>query len=148
MSLQVSKYYNNSRAKGAGMKNVPDTKFGRMYEAHINFIHKKNIEGLLDQYSDDALLISSFEKIPKLFKGREQIRTHLEGIMGIDDLQTEVVFWSDTEKPDTVMVTEKISMTINGEVSEMRFADSWVIEDGKISIHFAGMVQYPDGSLA
>ncbi len=68
--------------------------------------------------------------------------------MGIDDLQTEVVFWSDTEEPDTVMVTEKISMTINGETSEMRFADSWVIENGKIKIHFAGMVQYPDGSLA
>ncbi len=130
------------------MKNVPDTKFGRMYEAHIDFIHKKDIEGLLDQYDDDALLISSFEKVPKIFRGREEIRTHLEGIMGIDDLETEVVFWSDTEKPDTVMVTEKISMTINGDVSEMRFADSWAIKDDKIFIHFAGMVQYPDGSLA
>ncbi len=130
------------------MKNVPDTTFGRMYEAHIDFIHKKDIESLLDQYADDALLISSFEKTPKLFRGREELRTHLEGIMGIDDLQTEVVFWSDTEEPDTVMVTEKISMTINGETSEMRFADSWVIENGKIKIHFAGMVQYPDGSLA
>ena len=134
--------------KGLGMKNVPDTKFGRMYEAHIDFIHKKDIEGLLDQYCEDALLISSFEKVPKLFRGRDEIRTHLEGIMGIDDLQTEVVFWSDTVNPDTVMVTEKISMTINGDVSEMRFADSWVIKGGKICVHFAGMVQYPDGSLA
>ncbi len=130
------------------MKNVPDTEFGRMYEEHIALIHKKDIEGLLNQYADDALLISSFEKTPKLFRGREELRTHLEGIMGIDGLETEVVFWSDTEEPDTVMVTEKIKMTVNGETSEMRFADSWVIENGKIKIHFAGMVQYPDGSLA
>jgi hypothetical protein len=30
----------------------------------------------------------------------------------------------------------------------MRFADSRVLCNGKIAIHFAGMVQYPDGSLA
>jgi len=30
----------------------------------------------------------------------------------------------------------------------MRFADSWYLENGKIKVHFAGMVQYPDGSLA
>jgi hypothetical protein len=32
--------------------------------------------------------------------------------------------------------------------ARMRFADSWVLQDGKIAIHFAGMVQYPDGSIA
>jgi hypothetical protein len=30
----------------------------------------------------------------------------------------------------------------------MRFADSWVLENGRIKLHFAGMVQYPDGSIA
>ncbi len=130
------------------MKNVPDTKLGKMYKEHINFINNKDIEGLLGQYADDALIISSFAKIPKLFKGKDKIREHLQGIMGIDDLKSDVVFWSDTEKPDTVMVTEQITMTVNGEESHMRFADSWVIEDDKIAIHFAGMVQYPDGSLA
>ena len=30
----------------------------------------------------------------------------------------------------------------------MRFADSWVLREGKIAIHFAGMVEYPDGSLS
>ena len=46
------------------------------------------------------------------------------------------------------MITENITMqTAEGE-AHMRFADSWVLRDGKIAIHFAGMVQYPDGSLA
>jgi hypothetical protein len=30
----------------------------------------------------------------------------------------------------------------------MRFADSWVLRDGRILVHFAGMVQYTDGSLS
>lgn len=130
------------------MNNVPNTKLGKMYEEHISFVINKEIDKLLDQYHEDALLISSFEKVPKIFRGHKEIREHLEGIMGIEGLETQVVFWSDTEKPDTVMVTEQIKMTSNGEVSEMRFADNWVVKDGKICIHFAGMVQYPDGTLA
>jgi len=39
-------------------------------------------------------------------------------------------------------------MTAGGQQMNMRFADSWVLRDGKIAIHFAGMVQYPDGSLS
>ena len=59
------------------MKNVPDTKLGRMYREHIGFILSKDIESLLDQYTDDALLISSFMKKPIIYKGREQLREHM-----------------------------------------------------------------------
>lgn len=130
------------------MENVPDTALGRMYRDHIQFILDKNIEALLDQYTDDCLLISSFMKTPVVYKGREGLREHMQGILGIDGLETDVAFWSETEDPPTLMITEKIAMTVGGERSEMRFADSWVLRDGKIAIHFAGMVQYPDGSLA
>jgi ketosteroid isomerase-like protein len=130
------------------MHNVPDTALGRLYREHIQLILDKDIEALLDQYTDDCLLISSFMKRPVIYRGREELREHMQGILGIDGLETEVVFWSETEHPQTIMITEKITMTVGGEVSEMRFADSWVLRDGKIAIHFAGMVQYPDGSLA
>ena len=46
------------------------------------------------------------------------------------------------------MITEQITMKTKDGESEMRFADSWVLRAGKIAIHFAGMVQYPDGSLS
>jgi hypothetical protein len=72
----------------------------------------------------------------------------MQGILGIDGLETEIVFWGETDNPPTLMITEQISMTAGGQKSNMRFADSWVLRDGKIAIHFAGMVQYPDGSLA
>lgn len=131
------------------MKNVPDTPLGRMYREHIQLILDKNIEKLLDQYADDALLISSFMKTPKYYRGRAELREHMQGILGIEGLETEIVFWAETEKPTTLMITEQITMTLkDGGVANMRFADSWVLKDGKIAIHFAGMVQHPDGSLA
>lgn len=130
------------------MQNVPATKLGAMYREHIQFILDKNIEALLDQYTDDALLISSFTKAPIIYQGRDQIREHMQGILGIDGLETDIVFWAETEAPETLMITEQITMTAGGGVSNMRFADSWVLREGRIAIHFAGMVQHPDGSLA
>ncbi|TYQ13281.1 UNVERIFIED_CONTAM: SnoaL-like protein [Acetivibrio alkalicellulosi] len=130
------------------MKNVPDTKMGKMYKEHIEYIINKNIEALLDQYTDDCLLISSFMKEPVYYKGKEQLREHMNGILGIDGLETEVVFWAESEDPQTLMVTEIIKMKTKDGEANMRFADSWVLRDGKIAIHFAGMVQYPDGTLA
>jgi ketosteroid isomerase-like protein len=130
------------------MKNVPDTPLGRMYREHIQFILDKNIEALLDQYTDDCLLISSFMKKPIIYKGREQLKEHMQGILGIEGLETEIVFWGETDDPQTLMITEQITMTAGGQQMSMRFADSWVLRDGKIAIHFAGMVQYPDGSLS
>lgn len=129
--------------------NVPDTPLGNMFREHIQLILDKNIEALLDQYTDDAILISSFMKTPVIYRGRDQLREHMQGILGIEGLEDEVVFWAETENPQTVMITEKITMHLKGgDKAEMRFADSWVLRDGKIAIHFAGMVQYPDGSLA
>jgi|SRR5687768_11472682 len=130
------------------MTNVPDTKLGRLYREHIQLILDKNIDALLDQYTDDALLISSFMKTPKYYRGRKELREHMNGILGIEGLETDIVFWAETDNPETLMITEQITMkTAQGE-AKMRFADSWVLRDGKIAIHFAGMVQHPDGSLA
>jgi ketosteroid isomerase-like protein len=130
------------------MENVPDTPLGRMYREHIQLILDKNIDALLDQYTDDCLLISSFAKKPQYYRGKEELREHMQGILGIDGLESNIVFWAETEDPQTLMITEQITMTTADGEANMRFADSWVLRDGKIAIHFAGMVQHPDGSLA
>jgi len=132
----------------APVDNVPDTALGRMYREHINLILNKDIEALLDQYAPDAVLISSFEKKPLYFRGRDQLREHMQGILGIQGLRSEIRFWAETADPQTLMVTEDITMQTPDGEAKMKFADSWVLKDGKIAIHFAGMVQYPDGSLA
>jgi ketosteroid isomerase-like protein len=130
------------------MKNVPDTKLGRMYRAHIQHILDKDIEALLDQYTDDALLISGFSGTPQYYKGRDGLREHMQGILGIDGLETDIAFWAETDDPETLMIIEAISMKTPDGDANMRFADSWVLRDGRIAIHFAGMTQYPDGSVA
>jgi SnoaL-like domain len=129
-------------------ENVPDTALGRMYLEHIDLIKNKDIEGILNQYNPDALLISSFsnDRTPKYFKGREQLREHFQGILGLKDLEVEIAFWGETK--NTLMIVEAVTAVTADGVSKMRFADSWVLEDNRIAIHFAGMVQYPDGSLA
>jgi ketosteroid isomerase-like protein len=130
------------------MGHAPDTALGRMYKEHIDLILKKDIDALLAQYTDDAVLISSFEKTPKYFRGQEQLKEHFKGILGIEGLEVDIAFWAETENPTTLMIVEAIKLqTADGEAS-MRFADSWVLRDGKIAIHFAGMTQYPDGSVA
>ena len=131
------------------MKNVPSSQLGDLYRDHINLILKKDIDGLLDQYSEDALLISSFEKIPKYFRGHTELKEHFQGILGIEGLETDIAFWAETENPTTLMIVEAITLSTPDGEAKMRFADSWVLHDhGKIQIHFAGMTQYPDGSVA
>jgi ketosteroid isomerase-like protein len=131
------------------INGVPNTALGRMYHEHIQHILNKDIDALLDQYADDAVLISSFEKKPLYFRGRDEIRAHMQGILGINGLETEVAFWAETKSPDTLMIVEAITMQgPDGGELKMRFADSWVLKNGKIAIHFAGMTQYPDGSVA
>lgn len=132
------------------MGHAPDTKLGRMYKEHIQLILKKDIEGILNQYTPDALLISSFsgDRKPQYFRGHKELREHFQGILGLQGLEVDLTFWAETAAPETLMVVEDVKVkTAEGE-SRMRFADSWVLRDGRIAIHFAGMVQYPDGSLA
>ena len=130
------------------MKNVPNTALGHMYREHIQHILDKNIDALCAQYTDDCLLISSFMKEPLYYRGQAQLREHMQGILGIEGLETEIAFWAETAEPQTLMIVEAITMTAGGQEAKMRFADSWVLRDGKIAIHFAGMTQYPDGTVA
>jgi ketosteroid isomerase-like protein len=129
-------------------KNVPDTPLGAMYKEHIALILKKDVEGILDQYASDALLISSFsdDRKPRYYRGRAQLREHFQGILALKDLEVEITFWGEAE--NALMIVELVRATTEEGTSTMRFADSWVLKDGRIALHFAGMVQYPDGSLA
>ena len=129
-------------------KNVPDTPLGALYKEHIALILKKDIEGILDQYTSDALLISSFsgDRKPAYYRGRDQLREHFQGILALQGLDVDIAFWGESES--ALMIVEAVKATTADGSANMRFADSWVLKDGKIAIHFAGMVQYPDGSLA
>jgi len=129
------------------MGDAPETRLGRFYKEHIDLILKKDIEAILDQYTEDAVLISSFEKVPRVFRGREELREHFKGILGIKGLKVDIAFWGEVDDK-LLMIVEAIELQTDEGTAKMRFADSWVLRDGKIAVHFAGMVQYPDGNIA
>lgn len=106
------------------MKNVPSTPLGDLYREHIRLISDKDIGGLLDQYASDAILISSFEKIPKYFHGHEELKQHSEGILGTDGLDPDIAFWAETQDPTTLMIVEAITLQTAEGAASMRFADS------------------------
>ena len=56
-------------------KNVPDSPLGKLYNEHIDFIIAHNVEGLLNQYAPDCVLISSMtpDKQPLYVRGHQEL---------------------------------------------------------------------------
>lgn len=132
-------------------KNVPDSRLGRLYNEHIDFILAHDVDGLLSQYAPDCLLISSLteNKQPLYVRGHKELEEFFRSrIFTLKDLTTEITYWAETE--NTLMMVEAIEFEgMDGGKGTCRFYDNWVLdENGRIKIHFAGTVQYPDGSIA
>lgn len=145
MTTSTSYTESTSPSSASTTEYVPETPLGQLYRKHIRLILDKDIDGLLQQYTEDAILISSMERVPRVYRGHDELREHFQGILNIEDLRVSIGFWGEVD--DTLlMITEGIEMTVDGQASSMRFADNWVLRNGKIAIHFAGMVQYADGS--
>ncbi len=134
----------------AKKENVPDSPLGRMYEQHIQFIRDHSVEGLLNQYTEDCLLISTMtpDHRPLYIRGHAELKKFFEErIFALLKLEVVLAQWAET--PDVLMMVENISAeATDGSSFSCRFYDNWVIRGGKIAIHFAGVVQYPDGKFA
>jgi ketosteroid isomerase-like protein len=154
----VVRYPDGTYADGTGFptgkapeKQVPpDTPLGRMYRQHIGFIKDKNVAGILDQYAEDALLIGTLTegRKPRYVRGRDQLRDFFSGnFMGLKSLTSRIDQWAEAD--NALMIVESIDMNqIDGSTAHMSFCDNWVLRDGRIAVHFAGVVRYPDGSYA
>jgi ketosteroid isomerase-like protein len=127
---------------------VPNSPLGNMYHEHIGFIKAKNVDALLDQYAEDALLITTLteNRKPLYIRGRKALKEFFEGrIFSLEDLHVEIAQWAETE--NTLMIVEKLkTKSVSGDIGELSFYDNWVLRNGKIAVHFAGVVRYPDGS--
>jgi len=121
-----------------------------MYEEHIGFIRAHNVEGLVNQYADDCLLISTMtpDHRPLYVRGHAELKKFFEErIFALRKLEVELAQWAET--PDVLMIVENINAeTTDGQPLKTRFYDNWSLRNGKIAIHFAGVVQYPDGKFA
>ena len=154
----VVRYPDGTYADGTGFPpgkapekhEPPDTPLGRMYRQHIGFIKDKNVAGILNQYAENALEISTLTegRRPRYVCGRDQLKDFLNGnFMGLKSLTSRIDQWAEAD--NALMIVESIDVTqTDGSTAHMSFCDNWVLRDGRIAVHFGGVVRYPDGSYA
>jgi hypothetical protein len=132
------------------MGKPPDSPLGRLYQDHIGFILAKNVDGLLNQYTPDCLLISTLteDRQPLYVRGHQALEEFFRSrIFSLQNLDIDINQWAET--PNTLMIVEEIKITgTDGSMGSVEFYDNWYLRDGKIAIHFAGTVRYPDGTYA
>lgn len=121
----------------------------KLYKEHIGFIKAKNIEGLLNQYADDLLLISTLtdDRKPLYVRGQQALKEFFESrIFSLEDFEIRVNQWAETE--NTLMIVESLTTknAVGDVTGDLSFYDNWVLQKGKIAVHFAGVVRYPDGT--
>lgn len=132
--------------------NVPDSKLGQMYKEHLDFIVKHDLDSLLRQYAEDCLLISSFtpDRKPLYVRGKAELTEFFKTrIFTLAEIESTIDFWAENEKPEesVLMIVESLKFKgIDGSSASCRFYDNWVIRNGQIHTHFAGTVQFPDGT--
>lgn len=154
----VVRYPDRTYADGTGFlpgkapakHEPPDTSLGRMYRQHIGFIKDKNVAGILNQYAEDALVIGTLTegRKPRYVRGRAQLRDFFNGnFMGLKSLTSRIDQWAEAD--NALMIVESIDITqTDDSLAHMSFYDNWVLHEGRIKVHFAGVVRYPDGSYA
>jgi ketosteroid isomerase-like protein len=154
----VVRYSDGTYADGTGFapgkapakSEPPDTPLGRMYREHIEFIRAKNVDGIVQQYDENAVLIGTLTpgRVPRYVVGREELTSFFNGnFMGLNDLTSRIDQWA--EDPQALMIVESVDVEgKDGSKASMSFYDNWVLQGGRIVTHFAGVVRYPDGTYA
>ena len=73
------------------MGQPPDSPLGKLYKEHISFILAKNVDGLLNQYAPDCLLISTLtdDRQPLYVRGHKELEEFFRSrIFRLQDLRT------------------------------------------------------------
>jgi hypothetical protein len=110
-------------------------KFRAFYDRHLQFLANNDPEGLIaNQYNDDAILITFTNQI----RGAEALlpyfREYIKGLGYINVLSTDQY----TEGDDSIFF-EATAETAGGIA---RVYDVFILENGKISQHFSGLLGF------
>src|SRR5438270_13594409 len=94
------------------MGQPPDSPLGKLYKEHIGFILAKNVDGLLNQYAQDCLLISTLtdDRQPLYVRGHKELEEFFRSrIFRLQDLEIDLNQWAETE--NTLMIVENVELT-------------------------------------
>ena len=128
----------------------PPTRLGAMYREQIACLESHDINGVLHQYADDALLITTFThgRRPHYVRGRAQLGHHFQEIShGLTRFESGLDHCA--ELPNVLMLGESVRIHRHAQPAlEVSLYDNWVLHANRIVLHFAGVIRYPDGSYA
>jgi len=103
------------------------------YERHVQFLVDHDVDGLIaSNYNEDAVLVTHTAvargrvELTRFFKG------YLELLGELEVLSTDKF----TDTGDTIL----FEATMRSALGEARVYDAFVLRDGKIDYHFAGVM--------
>jgi ketosteroid isomerase-like protein len=103
------------------------------YERHVQFLVDRDVDGLIaNNYNEDAVLVTH----TAVARGREELTQFFKGYLEVlGDLE---VLSTDkfTDTGDTIL----FEATMRSALGEARVYDAFVLRDGKIDYHFAGVM--------
>jgi hypothetical protein len=104
-----------------------------LYDRQIRFLLDKDVDGLIDtNYTADATLIS----FANVVKGREALKEYFRGYVEmLGDLEVESTD-KFAESEDGVF----FEATVRSALGRARVYDAFALRDGKIAVHFTGVM--------
>jgi hypothetical protein len=118
------------------LNSSPGRKF---YEEQLGYLTAKDVDGLIaNHYNDDAVLISFDVTVKGRGALREYFRTYLERLSTLTVRSTDK--FAETE--DCTL----LEATVTSNLGTVRVYDAFVLREGKISYHFAGVIGPSDSS--
>jgi hypothetical protein len=114
------------------MNKVSETPGKAFYESQIKALEEGDLNALIDQYTDDALLLGYEVQV----RGREGLREYMRGYMArlgsFRLVSTDK--WAETD--DSIL----FEATMETALGVARVYDAFVLRDGKAAYQFTGIL--------
>ena len=117
-----------------GMPMAASSAGGRFLEAHLDFLARGDVEGLLrSHYWPDAVLVTP----ERVVAGHEALRAYFAAhLAALGDFSVES-FDALSQGPDAIL----LEATMSSGLGRARVYDAFALRAGRITHHFAGMIQ-------
>lgn len=101
------------------------------YERQLDYLFKKDVDGLIDNHYDEDAELIGFDFV---VKGRDALKEHFRNYLGmLGDLKVKSTD-KFRETDDTIFFEASVETDLGSAV----VYDAFVLENGKVRYHFTG----------
>lgn len=104
----------------------------QFYDRQIAFLESDDLDGLMTQYADSAVLVSFDATIEGKEALRPYMRRYLDRLGKLQLVSTDRF----TETPDSIF----FEATIRSQLGEAKVYDVFILREGKATHHFTGVI--------